>query len=98
MNQTLIDIQIVLLYNVKDKISKNKISKYQIIDDYTETIKIKNNNLMDIMIEIINKIEGRYLIIIDKVLELNKGDIYKIFNMTIGNINNTEKGIFLNIL
>ena len=91
LSQSFIDIQLVIIYNSIDKIKGNKMTKrYRGITNIKFFIS-KSIFMINNIIEIINQINGKYIIILDKYLELKKDDIYKIFITTKGNFNNISK-------
>ena len=90
-NNNCIDIQIVIFFNSSNKIIQHKIQKQQIINKNVETYVIKYKKWIHNIMDIINKISSKYIIILDKLFELTKDDIYKIYNITKGNVNNILK-------
>lgn len=89
LNQTFKDIEIIILSNSSEPNDEKVISTYQLI---TKRIyKLKYNYWIQNIFDIINKIDGKYLIMIDKFFGMEKDDLYKIYILTKGSINNIFK-------
>lgn len=85
-NQKLIDIQI-LLSSSKSTNNNIKLNK-SLNDTRIEIYYYKNNNLIDNIYYLINKIKGKFTIIMDKFMDFKKYELLNYYNFTKGKINN----------
>ena len=88
LNQTFIDIQIILIYNSNFTNIKTLFSNVSFLNKSLELYTLDNMDLINKLCDVIEVIKGKYLIILNEFLKLKKQDIYKIYNITKGKIDN----------
>ena len=88
LNQSLIDIQIIYLWNnEKEKQNYNIIKNISIIDkriNFLEYLSAIEENIYTL----INQIKGKFTLIINKIINLEEEQLEKFYNTTKGKINN----------
>ena len=87
LNQTLKDIQILYLFqNDTKEIIKSLIKNYSLIDERINIIQIKsiNENIFQIM----EKISGKFILFLEKILNFGHQQFEKFYNFTKGKTNN----------
>ena len=89
LNRTMIDIIFVFLF--PNIINKKIIQSFSNVGNNIEIYKLKFNKWILNIIDIINTRNSKYVIITDKILKLNKNDVYGLYNITKGNKNNIFK-------
>ena len=88
LNQTFIDIQIIIFYNSTFADNKTMFSNFLISNKSLELYPLDNMILINKLSDIINIIKGKYLIVLNESLKFNRDEIYKAYNITKGKINN----------
>ena len=83
---TSIDIQFVFLY--PKTVNKQLIKKFRLIGNNIENYIASFERWIYNIYEIINKINCKYVIITDKILKIEKKDIFRIYNLIKGNTQN----------
>lgn len=87
-NQKLKDIQIIIFLIKSKNNFQNNISNKLLNDNRIDFYHAKNNNLKDNIYDLINKIKGKFTLIMDKYLFLDKYELFKYYNFTKGKIKN----------
>ena len=93
LDQSYKDIQIVLLFSSDYKINQEKLTNYGIMNKTIQVYSLRYKQWIHNIIDIINQIRGRYIILLDKYVELRNNELSTIFNLTKGNINHILKYI-----
>ena len=96
LNETYIDIQIIILENSSSMINKSIISNYSITDKRTEIFIQHKRNLKKKFFNIMNNIKGKYLIYLYEHFEFKNKDFFNIYNKTKGSRNNIFEYLTLN--
>lgn len=91
LNQTFQDIQIVILIKYSNSFYNNIIKKYSHISKKIDIYILNNENWINSIIDTINKIKGKYLIYFNEFITLTNNELYLIYNMTKGKLNNIFK-------
>ena len=87
-SQKLKDIQIIIS-SIKSKTNfQNNISNKLLNDNRIDIYYLKSNNLRDNFYDLINKIKGKFTLIMDKFFFFDKDELLKYFNFTKGKIKN----------
>ena len=90
LNQTFKDIQIIVLLD-SSVMNKNIILHFLRINKNIKIYILEYEFRLRKIFEIINEIKTKYIIILEKFAELKNDDLFKIYNMIKGNINNILK-------
>lgn len=88
LQQTIKDIQIYIYFYYEDAYNLGLINKFSSIDERIFLYISKNSNIVQNIFEIANKIKGKFLIIINKLINLDNEELYDFYNFTKGKINN----------
>jgi len=90
-NQTYQNFQIVIIYNESKDIFENIMIKSNFNKKKTKLYKIINNDWIKSFFSLLSEIEGRFLIIIDKLIRPMNIKLHDIYNSIKGSINNIFK-------
>ena len=91
LNQTFKDIQIIVLLNSSFIKKKNIILNFHRINKNIKVYISEYEFWLQRIFEIINEIKTKYIIILEKFIELKNDDLFNIYNKIKGNINNILK-------
>ena len=91
LNQTFKDIQIIVLLNSSFIKKKDIILNFHRINKNIKICILDNEFWLQRIFEIINEIKTKYIIILENFIELKNDDLFNIYNMIKGNINNILK-------
>ena len=91
LNQTFKNIEIFILSKSPETFYNKLVSKFQFMSKEVRIYILKYNHWIHNIFDIINQIEGKYLIIINTFFELEKDELNKIYTLTKGSINNIFK-------
>ena len=91
-NQSLLDIEII--FCLSESIDKNQIeilNNFKKIEKRIQIIELNNNNIIHIFNKLMNKLKGKFILVIDKLLNFEQDELEKYYNLTKGKINNIFK-------
>ena len=91
LNQTFIGIQAIVLKYPFPSLKNESNIKFQIFDNNIKISRLERKLKIDSILDVVNKLDGKYVIYIDKYIELINEDIYKIYNILKGTIKNIFK-------
>jgi len=86
-----IDIQIIILYDFSLNIFKNKTTQIFFKKKKIETHPFISKDWIKNFFTIFKNIKGKFFFLLDKIMNIQKDQLQKIYNITKGNINNILK-------
>ena len=88
INQTLTDIQILYIWkNKKEKNNFKKIKNYSLTDKRISIFECYTN-LEENIFKLMEKIKGKFILLIDKIINFSENQLENLYNITKGKINN----------
>ena len=88
INQTLTDIQIIYIWkNRKEKNNFKKIKNYSLIDKRISIFE-SYTNLEKNIFKLMEKIKGKFTLLIDNIINFSENQLENLYNITKGKINN----------
>ena len=88
LEQTIENIEIIIYFCYNDYEEVNSLKNFSFIDKRIYLHALKNNNKIENILNITNTLKGKFMILINHLIEFQKDELSSFFNFTKGKINN----------